>query len=130
MAYFDARYDTPLPRQNLIKGPVLIDEGVDRPRVIAPNDIWRSIALMRISTLDGRKMPPLAHETLDVEGRNLLRSWIDSLPGPPVLAPPLISPLRRELPKTRGGESETKRAGRADPLYTRWEPTHGIRPGL
>lgn len=92
VAFFDARYDTPLAQQNLIGGRVLIDEGVDRARVIAPNDIWRSIALMRISTLDGRKMPSLAHEVLDLQGQALLRRWIESLPGPPVLAPPVISP--------------------------------------
>lgn len=43
VAYFDARYDTPLAQQNLIDGPVLIDERIDNPHIIAPNDIWRSI---------------------------------------------------------------------------------------
>src|SRR5262249_37928687 len=57
VAYFDARYDTPLPRQNLIDAPVLIDEGIDKARVIAPNDIWRSIALLRVDTLEAMKMP-------------------------------------------------------------------------
>ncbi len=92
VAYFDARYDTPLARQELIDGPVLIDQGIDRPRVIAPNDIWRSIAFLRANTLEAMKMPPLAHETLDQRGMMLLREWIESLPGPPVLAPPTFSP--------------------------------------
>ena len=60
VAYFDARYDTPLARQNLIDGPVLIDERIDHPRVIAPNDIWRSILYMRTDTTEAFKMPPLA----------------------------------------------------------------------
>ena len=50
VANFDARYDTPLEKQALIDGPVLIDQGIDRPRVISPHDIWRSIAYMRIDT--------------------------------------------------------------------------------
>jgi mono/diheme cytochrome c family protein len=32
VAYFDARYDTPLEKQDLIDGPVLIDQGIDRPQ--------------------------------------------------------------------------------------------------
>jgi len=91
VAYFDARYDTPASRQSLVDGPVLIDQGIDRARVIAPADIWRSIALMRVSTLEAMKMPPLAHETLDQQGVDLLRKWIESLPGPKVLAPPAFS---------------------------------------
>src|SRR5882672_9270945 len=47
VANFDARYDTPLPEQNLIDGQVLIDEGIDNARAIAPRDVWRSIILMR-----------------------------------------------------------------------------------
>jgi uncharacterized repeat protein (TIGR03806 family) len=91
VAYFDARYDTPLDRQSLIGGPVLINEGIDKPRVIAPNDVWRSVALLRISSLEGLKMPPLAHETIDQHGVDLLREWIGSLPGPKVLSPPTFS---------------------------------------
>jgi uncharacterized repeat protein (TIGR03806 family) len=72
VANFDARYDTPLAEQALIDGPVLIDQGIDKPRVIAPHDIWRSIAYMRVDT-DG--------------------DWINSLPGSPVLAPPTVAPI-------------------------------------
>ena len=92
VAYFDARFDTPLEKQGLINGPVLIDEGIDHPRVISPHDIWRSIAFMRISTNDDVRMPPLARETIDRNGVALMREWIESLPGRDVLAPPDISP--------------------------------------
>jgi uncharacterized repeat protein (TIGR03806 family) len=92
VAYFDARYDTPLEKQELIDGPVLIDQGIDRPRVVSPHDIWRSIAFMRINTLDDIKMPPLARETIDQKGVKLLQDWITSLPGRPVLDPPAMSP--------------------------------------
>jgi uncharacterized repeat protein (TIGR03806 family) len=92
VAYFDARYDTPLAQQNLIDGNVLIDERIDNPRIIAPNDIWRSILYMRTDTTEPFKMPPLARNQIDEQGMKLLRQWIESLPGPPVLPPPQISP--------------------------------------
>ena len=92
VATFDARYDTPLAEQGLIGSPVLIDEGIDGPRIVAPNDIWRSILFMRVDTTDTFKMPPLARMTVDSASVELLRDWIHSLPGPPVLDPPVISP--------------------------------------
>jgi uncharacterized repeat protein (TIGR03806 family) len=92
VAYFDARYDTPLDKQGLIDGPVLIDQGIDRPRVISPHDIWRSIAFMRVNTVGDIRMPPLARETIDRNGVQLLQEWITSLPGRSVLDPPAISP--------------------------------------
>ncbi|HUA68588.1 MAG TPA: hypothetical protein VMA13_08565, partial [Candidatus Saccharimonadales bacterium] len=92
VAYFDARYDTPLAQQGLINGPVLIDQRIDNSRVIVPNDIWRSILYMRVNTSEAFKMPPLARNTIDLQGVKLLREWIESLPGPPVLPPPTISP--------------------------------------
>jgi uncharacterized repeat protein (TIGR03806 family) len=92
VAYFDARYETPLTRQNLIEGRVLIDERIDGSRVIAPNDIWRSMLYMRTDTTEAFKMPPLARNMIDERGMTLLRQWIESLPGPPVLPPPEISP--------------------------------------
>jgi uncharacterized repeat protein (TIGR03806 family) len=91
-AYFDARYDTPLDKQGLVDGPIVIDEGIDRPRVIAPHDIWRSLAFMRIDTDGDLRMPPLARETIDQGGVALMRQWIESLPGREVLAPPRIAP--------------------------------------
>jgi uncharacterized repeat protein (TIGR03806 family) len=92
VANFDARFDTPLNRQNLVGGPVLIDQGIDHARVIAPNDIWRSILYMRASTVESFKMPPLARNTVDEPGMALLRAWITSMPGPAVQPPPNISP--------------------------------------
>jgi uncharacterized repeat protein (TIGR03806 family) len=92
VTFFDARYDTPLAEQNLINGPVLIDERLDQPRIIAPNDIWRSILFLRANTTESFKMPPLARNAIDEPGMKLLRQWIESLPGPPVLPPPEISP--------------------------------------
>jgi hypothetical protein len=91
VAYFDARYTTPLAQQGLIDGPVLIDQGIDRPRVISPHDVWRSIAFMRVNTDGDIRMPPLARETIDQKGVALLSQWILSLPGRAVLDPPTLS---------------------------------------
>jgi len=92
VAYFDARYSTPLDHQELIDGPILINEGIDRPHVVAPHDIWRSIAYMRIDTNGDIRMPPLARQTIDEQGVKLLGDWINSLPGKDVLVPPKIAP--------------------------------------
>ncbi len=92
VANFDARFDTPLAQQNLVGGRVLIDQRIDGARVIAPNDRWRSILYLRASTTEAFKMPPLGRNTVDEPGMALLRQWIASLPGPPVLPPPEISP--------------------------------------
>jgi len=47
---------------------------------------------MRANTTEAFKMPPLARNTIDERGMALLREWIESLPGPPVLPPVEISP--------------------------------------
>jgi mono/diheme cytochrome c family protein len=117
VAYFDARYDTPLEKQELINGPVLIDQGIDRPRVISPHDIWRSIIYMRVNTVDDIRMPPIARETIDQKGLKLLQDWITSLPGRRVLDPPSMSPEGG----TFGGPVEvslTEREPGADIRYT------------
>ncbi|MSU65529.1 MAG: hypothetical protein EXS38_05390 [Opitutus sp.] len=92
VAGFDARYDTPLAKQSLVGGRVLIDEGIDHARIVAPNDIWRSILYLRANSVEAFKMPPLGRNTIDPQGTTLLRAWIESLPGPPVLPPPEIFP--------------------------------------
>jgi uncharacterized repeat protein (TIGR03806 family) len=92
VAYFDARYSTPLAKQELVDGPILINEGIDRPHVISPHDIWRSIAYMRADTNGDIRMPPIARETIDEQGMQLLHDWIDSMPGKDVLVPPKITP--------------------------------------
>jgi uncharacterized repeat protein (TIGR03806 family) len=92
VANFDARYTTPLDEQQIINGPILIDQGIDRPRVISPHDPWRSIMFMRANTNGDIRMPPLARETIDLNGMELLRRWIDSMPGRAVLDPPVITP--------------------------------------
>lgn len=97
VANFDARYQTPLGRQNLIDGPVNIDEGIDRPHVISPHDPWRSMIIRRTDTLDDTRMPPIARHTIDTKDVAMLKRYILSLPGRDVLAPPSLSPLGGEF---------------------------------
>jgi uncharacterized repeat protein (TIGR03806 family) len=92
-AGLDLRFDTPLERQGLVDARVRLDLGIDRARMIAPNDPWRSMTVHRVEQLDGNRMPPLAYERVDVTGARLLREWIASLGGPPVLQPPRITPV-------------------------------------
>jgi uncharacterized repeat protein (TIGR03806 family) len=130
VAYFDARYTTPLAQQGLIDGPVLIDQGIDRPRIISPHDTWRSIAFMRANTDGDIRMPPLARETIDQYGVSLLSQWILSLPGRAVLDPPTLSrpggtysaPLEVALHDTEPDAAihytlDGSEPGASDPLY-------------
>ncbi|HYE20200.1 MAG TPA: chitobiase/beta-hexosaminidase C-terminal domain-containing protein [Tepidisphaeraceae bacterium] len=86
----DLRFATPLAQQGLVNARPRIDLGIDGARAIAPNDAWRSVVLSRVEVLDGNRMPPLAHDRVDAQGQALLREWVASLPGPPVLGPPTI----------------------------------------
>lgn len=90
--YFDARFQTPLEKTNLIDGPVLINLGIDHARTIAPRDVWRSIILNRVETSEGTRMPPLGHFAFDPNGAKVLRQWIMSMAGKDVLPPPAIEP--------------------------------------
>lgn len=124
VAAFDARYDTPLAQQALIDGALVYDLQIDHSRVIAPHDIWRSVALMRVSTNGDVRMPPLARETIDSRGVALLRDWILSMPGRPVVDPPAIQPAGGNYTKAVSVELKVSVPG-AQIHYT----TDGSAPG-
>ena len=117
VAGFDARYDTPLDRQQLVNGEVLIDQGIDHPRIISPHDIWRSIAFMRIDTVGDIRMPPIDRQTIDEHGVALMRQWIDSMPGRAVLAPPVIEPAGGTFDKPVADPADGCARRRRDPLH-------------
>jgi uncharacterized repeat protein (TIGR03806 family) len=125
VANFDARYETPLAAQQLIDGPVLIDLGIDRPRVVSPHDPWRSLVMRRTDTNDDTRMPPLARHTIDKAGVAMLRQWILSLPGQDVLAPPTMQPAEGEF-KAPVTVSLSSREPGAQIRYT----LDGSAPGL
>jgi uncharacterized repeat protein (TIGR03806 family) len=93
VADFDARFATPLAEQRLIGFRARINLGRDGAMIVAPNDPWRSMLLVRMQMAGETGMPPLAHQQIDDEGIRLLREWIESLPGDPTLAPPVIEKI-------------------------------------
>jgi hypothetical protein len=95
---FDARYDTPLPLQNLTNFTALFSLGNDHEQIVHPDDIWRSSIYARMNIVDqgsgagSIQMPPLARRLIDTNALAVLSAWINSLPGTPALAPPVITP--------------------------------------
>lgn len=79
-ANFDARYETPLPRQNLVNGPLFELLGISGARVVSPGDLSKSILFRRISALGDNQMPPLARNTIDNAAVAVVTAWINSLP--------------------------------------------------
>jgi uncharacterized repeat protein (TIGR03806 family) len=86
-AFWDGRFDTPLPSQNIINGPVANDLGVSGAREVLPLDPSRSIMYLRVNSLGSFKMPPLARNRIDTNAVTVLAQWINSI------YPPAISPI-------------------------------------
>jgi len=90
---WDARYDTPLAQQNITNHPALFSLGIsDNACVVKSKDIWRSVLLARINTLDQTIQMPDFRNLIDTNAVQALITWINSLPGTPALAPPVIAP--------------------------------------
>ena len=90
---FDARYDTPLANQHITNYPATISLGLDNACIVKSKDVWRSVLLYRINTnTTAIKMPPLARNLIDTNAVQVFADWINSLPGIPALAPPLLTP--------------------------------------
>jgi uncharacterized repeat protein (TIGR03806 family) len=77
---FDARFDTPPQGRNIIAARTVSDSlGIDQPRVVAPNDLARSMLYQRMIQPDRYKMPPLARSVVDSEAAALIATWIKTL---------------------------------------------------
>jgi len=80
-AVWDARYNTPLASQGIINGTVVDSLGITRAKVVAPQDLSRSIMYLRLNSLDTHKMPPLARNMIDTNAVTTLATWINSIPA-------------------------------------------------
>jgi mono/diheme cytochrome c family protein/regulation of enolase protein 1 (concanavalin A-like superfamily) len=79
-AFFDARFDTPLKKQNLINGAVANQLGISGAKVIVPGDTNKSILFQRVSIVGEGQMPPLARNLIDDKAVAVIGKWISSLP--------------------------------------------------
>ncbi len=78
-AFFDARFDTPLGKQNLINGPVQNPLGILGAKVIVPGDTNKSILFRRASLVGQNQMPPLGKNVVDTNAVGVIGRWISSL---------------------------------------------------
>lgn len=90
---FDARYTTPLASQNITNYPAAFNLGYDNACIVKSQDVWRSTIWQRVNTTNNTiKMPPLARNLIDTNAVAVLGAWINSLPGTPAEAPPVVAP--------------------------------------
>ncbi len=90
---WDARYDTPLAQQNITNYPASLPLTVsDNACIVKSQDIWRSVLMLRINTLDQDIQMPDFRNLIDTNAVQVITDWINSLPGVPALAPPAIMP--------------------------------------
>ena len=90
---WDARYDTPLAQQSITNFPAAFSLGIsDGACVVKAKDIWRSVLVSRINTLDGDIQMPDFRTLIDTNAVQVITVWINSLPGTPALAPPTFAP--------------------------------------
>ena len=87
-AFFDARIDTPLEKQNLVNGPVGNPLGISGAKIIVPRDTGKSVLFHRISVAGNLQMPPLAKNVVDRNAVSVIAKWIDSLPSTMASLPP------------------------------------------
>jgi uncharacterized repeat protein (TIGR03806 family) len=120
---YDARFETPIERQNILYARPVNDYGIDRVRYIKPNDPWRSMLLVRLERSDTMKMPPLGRNVLDHHAIDLMREWITSMDAPPALPPPTIT-----VEGNRNTGPLTISASHSDPLATLYYTLDGSLP--
>ncbi len=78
--FMDLRFSTPLANTNTCGIAASIDDlGVSGAERIMPGNPDASVILLRMETLDGTRMPPLASLVVDNEATQLIRNWIATL---------------------------------------------------
>ena len=90
-AFWDARFETTLSQSGIVNGIVSNNLGVSNAKVVAPQDVDRSLMYRRMGTATANyKMPTLAKNLVDQNAMALLEQWIASVVQPP--ADPLPAP--------------------------------------
>jgi hypothetical protein len=85
-AFFDARFETPLKKQNLVNGPVANQLGIAGAKVVVPGDTNKSILFYRVSRVGENQMPPLGKNVVDGKAVAVIGKWIMTQRAkPPVL---------------------------------------------
>jgi hypothetical protein len=81
----DLRFATPFASTNTCNAVPLAEEnfGSASNRLVLPGSPSGSIVSLRMHTLDGRRMPPLASAIVDAQGTTVIDSWIRGLTGCP-----------------------------------------------
>lgn len=100
-AFFDARFATPLAKQDIINGPVADPLGISEAKIVVPGKPDKSVLLRRISFVGPLEMPPLARNVNDTNAIRTIAEWIRSLPKEAATLPPGwghedIGPVGRE----------------------------------
>ena len=85
-ANFDARLFTAPGAQGMVDAVPNNDLGISGARVVAPQDISRSVLYHRTNLIGSGAMPPLAKSTVDSAAIALLEDWINSID--PNVVPP------------------------------------------
>ena len=78
-AFFDARYETPLARQNLLNGPVQNPLGITGAKVIVPGDPNKSVLFHRVGLVGNNQMPPIGKNMVDDRAVAVIAQWIASM---------------------------------------------------
>jgi mono/diheme cytochrome c family protein len=72
-------FDLPLDKSNMLAAPSQGDFKMQKAKVIAPGDAFRSVLLYRMSKLGGGKMPRLGADEIDRNGIALIEDWISAM---------------------------------------------------
>jgi uncharacterized repeat protein (TIGR03806 family) len=82
-AAWDGRFDVPITNQNIINATPLNTLGIAGARVIRAGSITQSVMRVRMNSIGGPAMPPLAKTSVDTNAVALFDSWILSLTNAP-----------------------------------------------
>ena len=76
----DLRFDVAAADMNVMDvAPSAGDLGVTDARIVARGDRSSSVLWLRMTLLDGNRMPPVGSHVVDVEGAEIIGRWIDGL---------------------------------------------------